>query len=284
MSSTPVSIREILCSYFAHQATRTWDLLSEGSFYKLIPGEETLTDLNLLELKRQLPFLIYTEKFTRYREGKVTAADWEWWIASQDNWLGLRIQAKRLDPVTQRYELFRSDPSKAVAQADMLIEAAARGPERLYPLYCMYNANCPTPPDPPCSPGRPDGRVYGCTLLPARIVRDLVDQGLSAYTDFAPYAIPWSCLFCEEDFSSDGDMAAQAQHVLDSILFADYPEERGELEPEVPEHVETVWRSPQALLQPDEIDPNFVPDISHLMLATNMWPRGVPFDAFAPPS
>jgi hypothetical protein len=165
---------------------------SDGARYKLLPGEETLTDLNLLQLKRTWPDLVYTEKFTRYREGQATGADWEWWIARRDRWLGMRIQAKRLDPQSQRYELFRADRSKALRQAAMLIEAATAGPERLYPLYCFYNADCPTPLQPRCSPTG-DGRVYGCTLLAAPTVRDLVAGGATYYSEFEAHAIPWSC-------------------------------------------------------------------------------------------
>jgi hypothetical protein len=121
----------------AEQAARTWDFLAEGASYKILPGEETLTDINLIELKRTLPPLIYTEKFTRYREGRDTAADWEWWIGDRDTWLGLRVQAKRLDPYTQRYELFAGDRRKALKQGDQFMEAALSGTERLYPVYCF---------------------------------------------------------------------------------------------------------------------------------------------------
>ena len=69
-------------------------LMSEGAAYKLLPGEETLTDINLIELKRNLSALVFTEKFSRYREGRETSADWEWWIADEHGWLGLRIQAR----------------------------------------------------------------------------------------------------------------------------------------------------------------------------------------------
>src|SRR4051812_22530357 len=107
------SVRQALCATFAQQAVRSWEFLAEGAAYKLLPGEETLTDLNLIEVKRAVSALIYTEKFTRYREGRETAADWEWWIADTQGWLGLRIQAKKLDPGTLRYEAFVSNRPKA---------------------------------------------------------------------------------------------------------------------------------------------------------------------------
>jgi hypothetical protein len=41
-------------------------------------GEETLTDLNLLELQAKNPRTVATVKFTRVQEGRRTGADWEW--------------------------------------------------------------------------------------------------------------------------------------------------------------------------------------------------------------
>jgi hypothetical protein len=265
-------LRKVLCRGFADQATRTWSLLSNGARLKVVPGEETITDLNLLELKRRWPSVIYTEKFTRYREGQETGADWEWWIAARDRWLGLRIQAKRLDPDSQRYELFRADRSKALAQADMLIEAAKSGPEQLYPVYCFYNADCATPSPPQCSPAG-DPRAYGCTLIAAPRARELVAGGATSYSDFAPYTMPWSCLFCDANDDPDSDLSDAAQDVLNRRLFADLPEARGAIEPEVPEYVELVWRTPEPLLLPGEIHPDDVPDVSHILLTTGMQPR-----------
>lgn len=268
-----IPVRDVLCRSFAEQAGRTWRLMSDGARYKLLPGEETLTDLNLLQLKRRCPDLVYTEKFTRYREGKDTGADWEWWIARRDRWLGMRIQAKRLDPQSQRYELFRADRTKALQQADMLIAAAAAGPERLYPLYCFYNTGCPTPDKPRCSPNG-DGLVYGCTLLAAPTVRELVARGATYYSDFAPHAIPWSCLFCDDGYDNpEADLVDAAQWTLDDRLFGDLREVRGVVVDEVPEYVEAVWRTPEPLVLPGQIDMRTVPDVSHILLTTGMQPR-----------
>lgn len=268
-----VRVQQALCIGFAEQSARTWDFLAEGARYKIVPGEETLTDINLIELKRKLPTLIYTEKFSRYREGRETAADWEWWVGDRDNWLGLRLQAKRLDPYTQRYELFAANRKKALEQGEALTEAAVSGAERLYPVYCFYNTNCAAPTTAPCDPGQKDATAYGCTVAPAPVVNQLVARGCSHFSEFEPYSIPWSCLFCEEPPNGGEGLTVRAQRTLDELLFADHPEQRGEIEPEIPERVELVWRTEQPLLQPDEIDPLEIPDLSHIMLATNLSPR-----------
>jgi len=121
--------RQQLCTSFALQAAHTWSFLARGDRYKLLPGEETITDVNLLGLKEAKPSLVYTDKYTRYREGKVTG-DWEWWIADSRGWLGLRIQAKKLDPQTGRYLDLEGDVQKATAQADRLVHDALVGSDR----------------------------------------------------------------------------------------------------------------------------------------------------------
>lgn len=269
-----VPARQALCYAFAQQAIRTWDFISEGAAYKLLPGEETLTDINLIELKRNVSALVYTEKFSRYREGRQTNADWEWWIADEHGWLGLRVQAKKLDPGTMAYEAFRGDRAKAIDQAEKLVEVSTAGSSRLYPVYCFYNADCPVPATPPCMTGINDPRVYGVTVAAAPQVKRLLEAGAFAYDEIADSAIPWSCLFCDTWFPpASSELTGTAKAVLDRRLFPDDPEQRGEIDDEVPEHVEIVWRTIAPLLGPGEWDPSALPDASHIMLTTNLRPR-----------
>ena len=76
-------------------AVRTWWNYHDGSECGLAPGEESVTDSNLLDLHRRFP-QIGVHRLSRTRESRV-GADWEWWIGSDaDRWLCLRIQAKRI--------------------------------------------------------------------------------------------------------------------------------------------------------------------------------------------
>ena len=69
------------------------------------PSEETITEMNLTELQAKHPQQIKTQTFSKRKELK-TGADWDWelWLGSQNLWLSLSIQAKKLNPQNLRYE------------------------------------------------------------------------------------------------------------------------------------------------------------------------------------
>lgn len=74
---------------------RTWSSYEDGHEVGLEPGEEAVTDANLLDLHRSFPQLA-VRRLTKQAE-KAVGADWEWWIGSNhQGWLCLRIQAKRI--------------------------------------------------------------------------------------------------------------------------------------------------------------------------------------------
>src|SRR5688572_13448409 len=93
-----------LCETFKNRSSSTWTLLSKAREVDSQLLEETLTDLNLLELKLKHPREIITKSFTKPREG-LTGADWEWWLTGPKSlWLGFRVQAKVLNLRSGMYE------------------------------------------------------------------------------------------------------------------------------------------------------------------------------------
>lgn len=58
-------------------------------------GEETITESNLLELRRRHPGIITLDTFGKKNEAK-KGADWEWHIIGRARSFGMRVQAKRL--------------------------------------------------------------------------------------------------------------------------------------------------------------------------------------------
>lgn len=97
-------------------------------------GEETITETNLLEIRRRHPNRTYLQMFTKHREAK-NGADWEWHVVGRRRTLKMRIQAKRL----QRNHVLRVKHrvgSTGLQQRDILINTARA--DGMKPVYCLY--------------------------------------------------------------------------------------------------------------------------------------------------
>ena len=81
----------VTSNYMVHAmnaaARESWDLMETGIAGGIGPGEETLTDLNLIRLQRLIPSL-RVSKFAKAVEAG-NGADWEWWIGSsaEERWI-----------------------------------------------------------------------------------------------------------------------------------------------------------------------------------------------------
>ena len=98
-------------------------------------GEETITENNLLEIRRRHHKVVEIFTTTKDRESKI-GADWEWRIIGRIYTYKMRVQAKRIgcqNKLTVKYEV---NPSKR-QQRDLLIEHAKK--DKMKPLYCIYS-------------------------------------------------------------------------------------------------------------------------------------------------
>ena len=143
-------MKDKICRTFKHISGKVWNLLDDSGYYGLYKtsasnisrglglGEETITDLALLEISKRQPLDIITVKFGKYREAQ-EGADWEWWFLSQSGIIGMRIQAKRIHFVNGEYEYTYLDykRSENEYQVDVLLENAQK--RRVVPLYAFYN-------------------------------------------------------------------------------------------------------------------------------------------------
>src|SRR5882757_3441201 len=85
-----------LCRDLMDISRRTWQLLKNAHDYKIGITEETITDINLLELQIRQDNRMFTHKLTKQEETKV-GADWIWAFVGRSNQtLILYVQAKRL--------------------------------------------------------------------------------------------------------------------------------------------------------------------------------------------
>lgn len=119
----------------------TWLEYEDGSRYGLEPGEESITDRNLLELRRRHPGL-HVHKYTHVKERKV-GADWEWWIGSDaEGWICLRIQAKRIH--SKHYAMLEHPGAEeGEFQYQTLIGGCAEA-AHIFPFHVFYNGWEPT--------------------------------------------------------------------------------------------------------------------------------------------
>ena len=97
-------------------------------------GEETITETNLLEIRRRHPAHVRVRTFPKKVEA-TNGADWEWHIVGSLRTLRMRVQAKRL----QRNGVLKvrhTVKSSGKEQRDLLIAGA--GAEGMKPVYCIY--------------------------------------------------------------------------------------------------------------------------------------------------
>ena len=98
-------------------------------------GEETITETNLLEIRRRHPGHVRLHTFQKRVEAK-TGADWEWRVVGRQRTLKMRVQAKRLrwdGFLKVKHRVGSSGPQ----QRDLLVAGArAAGMKAVYCIYC----------------------------------------------------------------------------------------------------------------------------------------------------
>ena len=152
-------------------AHRTWESLRLCPPNGIDVGEETLTDINLLDIQVQHSAKITLYKYPKLQEHVASGDDWEWFIGnSRSGWRTLRIQAKKLFFKSNRYIYQELNG----AQLHLLLSSATNPAVGAVPMYCFYNYwdhNAPTGPGPwltrrcTCfSPANHPSELQGCAL------------------------------------------------------------------------------------------------------------------------
>jgi hypothetical protein len=160
-------------------------------------GEETMTDLILLELKRFLSpniKIIQTPKPAEAKKG----TDWEWWIGSdRAGWTRYAVQAKKMHSSTLRYSGI-SQRTGPKLQIDVLDSYAKTN--GAVAIYLFYNS--------PTAKFSEDGwnccREFNafqlsCTISPSQIVRPCIHKRGTKNFNWIHNKIeslPWRCLTC----------------------------------------------------------------------------------------
>ena len=196
-SSSPTLV-ETLETLAADTWTRLRDV-SALSARSVRFGEETITDLLMLDLNRLGPAKALFTPTSKPVEA-IQGTDFECWVGSDDaGWLRFAIQAKKLDLATSRYkELGRSVKSQQKRQIDIL-ESFAQA-NRAAPLYCLYNFSKSADPQihGKCCQGSFSVDQLGCTITASSTIQDVLKfptgRKTFDYIHRREYTLPWRCL------------------------------------------------------------------------------------------
>ena len=177
-------------------ARDTHERLAEARVLHVRFGEETLTDLLLLEIKRQKRVGSQIVQTSPHKE-KLSGTDWEWWIGSpRVGWVRYAVQAKKADKTTGRYNSL-THKVNGRPQIDLL-ERYARGADAI-PIYCFYNYPFPDTSTVhwQCCSTAFDVNQLACTVAPIDTVRDAINTRGCKSFDWLHRkqgVVPWRCL------------------------------------------------------------------------------------------
>ena len=157
-------------------------------------GEETITEMNLLEIRRRHPDQVRIRTFPKAVESLETGADWEWHIVGRRYTLKMRVQAKRVTKRGSIRGITKHARTSPLPQIDLLVRDSLKN--NMKPAYCFYS----------CEAQRAiwttkiidgDGTAFeaGCLMADARIVKSCMPKRL---TEIEPFAIPWHYLWSRQ--------------------------------------------------------------------------------------
>ena len=124
---------ELSINLFEKLAKNTWSRLEDGFRLGISQGEETITDINLLEIYQSGHNNIRAIKTPKLKESKI-GTDWEWWIGSDTRWFRFAVQAKKTPRPSGKYyniqQKVNNTPQVNILKKYALINGAI-------PLYCF---------------------------------------------------------------------------------------------------------------------------------------------------
>lgn len=164
-------------------------------------GEETITDLLMLDLMRKLSGRVVATQTPRHKEAK-SGTDFELWVErSNQRWVRFAVQAKRINFERSSYSGLNY---KVNGTKQMHLLERFANTNGAVPVYCFYNYYD----NPKCSKHwRCCGKPYvpeqlGCTIATLRTVKQAAKQHGAKNFNWIhkqPGTIPWSCLpICEK--------------------------------------------------------------------------------------
>ncbi len=216
-------------------------------------GEETITDLVLLELKRLSTPNIRIIQTSKPDEAH-TGTDWDWWIGSDRvGWTRYAIQAKKMNPANGRYGSI-TQRTGSIMQIDVLDKYAKRN--GAIALYCFYNSvpsqsnsawNCCKPYDEP---------QLACTVSPSFVVRPCITKRGTKNFDWIHShveSVPWRCLNCTNAKKRFRQTKASSVSVDSNSDTEDSPELRSAFYEQLPDSIRDAKEAGTLIGFPDDV-------------------------------
>ncbi|MCD4692205.1 MAG: hypothetical protein K8R79_04785, partial [Calditrichales bacterium] len=186
---------ELVTYLFEKLANDTWDRLKYSFQLGISQNEETITDINLLEICKRNFNEIKILKLTKDEESK-KGIDWEWWIGSNRyGWLRFAVQAKKISDDSRSYKSINHKVNGRL-QINILEEYSQL--TKAIPMYCFYNYvdfknlekywHCKY---------EFDKKQLGCTISPLSIVKQASKQRGKKTFEFIHshrLSLPWRCI------------------------------------------------------------------------------------------
>lgn len=193
----PLLKRKGLCETLKKRALWTHKLIGQGFSSRLGVLEETITDLNLLEIETTHEGYVFTKKFSRKEEGAKSGADWLWCIGEPGSWLNLLVQAKIVSPFTGACRYL--DYLQGKQRSRLLKFARMTKSVPLYVIYCHVPSGYEPPPQVRTQFARFAQWEWGCSWVTPCQVRQLSHQKRKKVENILGYGIPWAHPFCQQE-------------------------------------------------------------------------------------
>ena len=212
MAKIPRLPSPTLCDTFESESKKVWLNLESALQFGLSRSEETITENLLYNIQTAHSREVITFQFNKYEEGTI-GADWEWWLTNGSRWVGLLIQAKKLNPKSNKY-------SKIVYKTQMsdLIQWARK--KGISPLYFFYNFTKASPKGIAWNCGSTpfDQSQLGCTVAHAAAVESVVNAGGRGFSKMSNISLPMKCLVCCSILGDpDGSLPGRVNGVTNTL-------------------------------------------------------------------
>ena len=162
-------------------------------------GEETMTDVLLLDLARASLPLVSARKVARLRESR-EGMDWEMWVRhDRRGWVRYAVQAKRHKANLKYADVGHVVRGSSERQIDLLARFCRLTGS--VGTYCLYNSPGRTVRDSEwhCSRARNDEHL-GCSIVPLYVMQEVLrPHHAPSFAEIhqRPEVMPLRCLFCD---------------------------------------------------------------------------------------